>query len=89
MPTKADVTVAIEIYRMELSDYFRWFTVSFVVMILFPIPGLFWFIKRIRQKKRLDKQKIEIQQMLQEISTSIPLEEYLSMRKRFTSARQY
>ncbi len=89
MPDKVDVTIAIEIYRMEMNDYFKWYAISFIVMIICPIPGIIWFVKRIKKKKKLDEERKKIIQMLQEISNTIPLDEYFQLRKRLNTTRSY
>jgi len=89
MPDKVDVTIEIETYRMEINDYYKKFPLVFTVMILLPIPGIFWFIKWIKKKKVLDQKRIEIQKMLNDLAPEIPLKEFLDMKKRFNTARKY
>ena len=89
MPDIVDITIEIENYRMELADYLRRHTFMFMLMILLPIPGLFMFIRWNRKKRALDQKRIEIGKMLNELSTTIPLNDYLALKKRLSSARQY
>jgi hypothetical protein len=89
IPDKVEVTIEIENYRMEIGDYFKWYPIAFFVMLVFPIPGLIWFIKRIRKKKKLDQKRIEILKMINDLGPHIPLEEFLDMKKRLNTARKY
>lgn len=89
MPDKVDVTIEIENYRMEINDYYKKYPLVFTLMILLPIPGIFWFIKWTKKKQALDQRRIEIQKMLNDLAPSIPLEDFLDMKKRFNTARKY
>lgn len=89
MPDKVDITVAIEDYRLEMADCIRKYKAYFIFMVLLPIPGFFFFLKVIKQKRMLDQRRDEIQQMLKDISTEIPFDEYMEMRKRFISTKTY
>ena len=89
MPDKVDVTVEIELYRMEVADYYRKYPFMFILMVLLPLPGIILFIRWNRKKRLLDQKRMEVQKMLSDLATTIPLTEYLDMKKRFNTARQY
>jgi hypothetical protein len=89
MPDKVDVTVAIEEYRLEMADYIRKYKQYLIFTVLLPLPGIFFFLKIIKRKKILDARRLEIQQMLKDISTEIPFNDYMDMRKRFITTKTY
>ncbi len=89
MPDKVDVTVEIETYLLEINDYYRKYPFVVTLMIILPIPGIFIFIKWIKKKRALDQKKMDIQNMLNELGSTIPLQEFLDMKKRFNTARKY
>jgi len=86
---KVDVVVEIENYHLEMSDYFRKQKIAFMLIIFFPFVGVPWFIKLMKTKKQLDQQRLNIQEMLKQISDQIPFDEYMDMRKRFISVKTY
>lgn len=88
MMDKVDISIEITQYIKNIDTYNRWKWIALIGMILFPIPGLLWFIVRIRKKRKLDKKKQFLLDTLNQIGPEITLDEFLEMKKTIYGTRR-
>ncbi len=87
MPDKVDISIEISQYELVMGRYYSWRYPVILCLLFLYIPGLIWFIIRLRKKRKLMKKYQELIQKVNDISGEITVDEFILFKKRLAMAK--